>query len=54
MSKWRNALVLLPWLCGWEPEHGLAADDVSRIAVEAGPHWRRRSTTRLPVQGNAG
>ena len=45
---------LLPWLCGWEPEHGLAADDVSRIAVEAGPHWRRRSTTRLPVSGNAG
>jgi hypothetical protein len=45
---------LLRWLCGWEPEHGLAADDVSRIAVEAGPHWRRRSTTRLPISGNAG
>ncbi len=45
---------LLPWLYGWGPEHGLAAEDVSRIAVEAGPHWRRRSTARLPVSGNAG
>ncbi len=45
---------LLPWLHGWGPEHGLAADDVARIAVEAGPHWRRRSAARLPVSGNAG
>jgi hypothetical protein len=45
---------LRPWLSGWAPEHGLAAEDVSRIAAGAGPHWRRRSTTRLPVSGNAG
>jgi hypothetical protein len=45
---------LLRWLSGWGPEHGLAAVDVSRIAVEAGPHWRRRSTARLPVRPGAG
>ncbi len=45
---------LLPWLDGWEPGRGLAADDVSRIVAKAGPHWRRRSTARLPVSGNAG
>jgi hypothetical protein len=45
---------LLPWLHGWGAELGLAPGDVSRIAVEAGPHWQRRSTPRLPASGNAG
>ena len=45
---------LRSWLDGWDPERGLAADDVSRIACEAGPHWRRRSTPRLPASKNAG
>jgi hypothetical protein len=45
---------LLPWLSGSEPQHGLAPDDLRRIATEAGPHWRRRSTPRLPISGSAG
>lgn len=43
---------LRSWLDGWDPERGLAADDVSRIACAAGPHWRRRSTPRLPASKN--
>jgi hypothetical protein len=45
---------LLSWLGGWEPEHGLGPDDLLRIQAAAGPHWRRRSSARLPVSGNAG
>jgi hypothetical protein len=45
---------LWPWLCSREPEHGIAPADLDRLHTAAGPHWRRRSTTRLRTARSVG
>ena len=45
---------LWPWLNSWSPEHGVRVQDIHRLEVQSGPHWRYENERRLPASPNYG